>query len=566
MMGTENNMTEEALPVSMADSMVSVSLDQTPQTYMSNRDYKSVLSGGLAYSEAHPMSPTEDPLRSSDRGLIPKALSQDESLFESLSDAVFTPYVGEPIGNGNSRGFGNDSLLQTSSSSISEFLTVMVLKPQKEQENNAAILVPGGNTYVTYLIETHTNIPEFGDKQFKVRRRFRDVVTLADRLAESYRGFIIPARPDKSIVESQVMHKEEFIEQRRIALEKYLRRLSTHPVVRKSKEFMLFLQVEGKLPLPTTTDMASRMLDGAAKLPKQLFGAEGSAVITPDDVTQPAKGGRDLLRMFKELKQYVTNDWRGAKPLVIEEDKDFLEKKEKLHELEYQLSQASQRAESLVKSQQELGETLGELGLAFIKISKSKSAESISNTHTVYARNAKFIGTAAVKHSRFIREANARAVNKLDQLHEYLSLMQAVHTASSDRSNALLTVQTLMSELSTMTARVENLAVASSKVFGGDKNRTRKAEELRNAIKVTEEARDRAIKEYEQIKENNRRELVRFEAERKIDFFDMLKGFVHSQIEYAQNTANVWTKVAEESSEYAGRSAVSPFFGFRDAD
>ncbi|XP_057817323.1 sorting nexin 2A isoform X2 [Cryptomeria japonica] len=496
MMGTENNMTEEALPVSMADSMVSVSLDQTPQTYMSNRDYKSVLSGGLAYSEAHPMSPTEDPLRSSDRGLIPKALSQDESLFESLSDAVFTPYVGEPIGNGNSRGFGNDSLLQTSSSSISEFLTVMVLKPQKEQENNAAILVPGGNTYVTYLIETHTNIPEFGDKQFKVRRRFRDVVTLADRLAESYRGFIIPARPDKSIVESQVMHKEEFIEQRRIALEKYLRRLSTHPVVRKSKEFMLFLQVEGKLPLPTTTDMASRMLDGAAKLPKQLFGAEGSAVITPDDVTQPAKGGRDLLRMFKELKQYVTNDWRGAKPLVIEEDKDFLEKKEKLHELEYQLSQASQR----------------------------------------------------------------------DQLHEYLSLMQAVHTASSDRSNALLTVQTLMSELSTMTARVENLAVASSKVFGGDKNRTRKAEELRNAIKVTEEARDRAIKEYEQIKENNRRELVRFEAERKIDFFDMLKGFVHSQIEYAQNTANVWTKVAEESSEYAGRSAVSPFFGFRDAD
>ncbi|GLJ14846.1 hypothetical protein SUGI_0241500 [Cryptomeria japonica] len=74
------------------------------------------------------------------------------------------------------------------------------------------------------------------------------------------------------------MHKEEFIEQRRIALEKYLRRLATHPVVSKSKEFMLFLQVKGKLPLPTTIDMASRMLDGVAKPPKQSFGAIGGKV------------------------------------------------------------------------------------------------------------------------------------------------------------------------------------------------------------------------------------------------------------------------------------------------
>ncbi|KAH9305492.1 hypothetical protein KI387_009896, partial [Taxus chinensis] len=186
-------------------------------------------------------------------------------------------------------------------------------------------------------------------------------------------------------------------------------------------------------------------------------------------------------------------------------------------------------AESLVKSQQELGETMGELGLAFIKICKSKSAEATSNTHTIYAKNAKRIGTAAVKHSRFSREANAQAVKKLDQLHEYLGLMQAVHTASADRSNALLTVQTLMSELITMNTRVENLAAASSKVFGGDKSRNHKAEDLKNAIKVTEEARDCAIKEYEHIKENNRRELVRFETGRKTDFLDMLKGFVHSQ-------------------------------------
>lgn len=166
------------------------------------------------------------------------------------------------------------------------------------------------------------------------------MVTLSDRLAESYRGFFIPPRPDKSVVESQVMQKQEFVEQRRVALEKYLRRLAAHPVIKKSDELRVFLQVQGKLPLPTSTDVASRMLDGAVKLPKQLL---SESVVAPHEVVQPAKGGRDLLRLFKELKQSVANDWGGSKPPAVEEDKEFLEKKERMHDMEQQLSNASQQ-------------------------------------------------------------------------------------------------------------------------------------------------------------------------------------------------------------------------------
>ena len=66
-------------------------------------------------------------------------------------------------------------------------------------------------------------------------------------------------------------------------------------------------------------------------------------MITPQEAVQPAKGGRDLLRMFKELKQSVTNEWTSAKPSIMEEDKEFMERKETLHELERQLSNASQQ-------------------------------------------------------------------------------------------------------------------------------------------------------------------------------------------------------------------------------
>lgn len=87
-----------------------------------------------------------------------------------------------------------------------------------------------------------------------------------------------------------------------------------------------------------------------------------------------------------------------------------------------------------------------------------------------------------------------------DTLHEYMGLMLAVHTAFSDRSSALLTVQTLLTDLSSLHSRAEKLETASSKIFGGDRSRNQKGEELKEAIKVTEDAKNCAIREYERIK------------------------------------------------------------------
>uniref|UniRef100_A0A1J3IBR0 Sorting nexin 2B n=1 Tax=Noccaea caerulescens TaxID=107243 RepID=A0A1J3IBR0_NOCCA len=476
----------------------------------------------------------------------------------SYADVLFSPFdensVSEINGSddGSRHSQSSDSLSRSPSSLSSDYIKITVSSPQKEQDT-ASSMISGGSTYMTYQITTRTNLPEYGGSEFSVRRRFRDVVTLADRLAESYRGFCIPPRPDKSVVESQVMQKQEFVEQRRVALEKYLRRLAAHPVIRNSDELKVFLQVEGKLPLPTSTDVASRMLDGAVKLPKQLFGEGGGASAV--EVAQPARGGRDLLRLFKELRQSVSNDWGGSKPAVVEEDKEFLEKKEKMHDLEQQIINASQQAESLVKSQQDMGETMGEMGLAFIKLTKFENEEAVFNSQRARAHDMKNLATAAVKASRFYRELNSQTVKHLDTLHDYLGLMMAVQGAFADRSSALLTVQTLLSEISSLEGRAEKLEAASSKIFGGDKSRIKKIEELKETIKGTEEAKNVAIREYERIKENNWSEVERLDRERSADFLNMMKGFVVNQVGYAEKIANVWTKVAEETSQYARESS-----------
>lgn len=359
MMGSDNNQSfqddkEEMESLTLDDPLTST----TNSNYMSFADYRSATSSLSATHQLnHPFSPTDsDPLLSPPPP--PYSATESGSYIEppAYADVVFSPFdetsVNEINGvdrnhslnrsssSDSSQSFSISRSLSTASNSSSDFMKITVSNPQKEQEA-ANSLVPGGNTYVTYLITTRTNLPDFDRTEFSVRRRFRDVVTLSDRLAESYRGFFIPPRPDKNVVESQVMQKQEFVEQRRIALEKYLRRLVAHPVIKKSDELKVFLSVQGRLPLATSTDVASRMLDGAVNLPKQLFGE--SVAVAPSEVVQPAKGGRDLLRIFKELKQSVANDWGGVKPAVVEEDKEFLENKERMQDLEQQLSNASQQ-------------------------------------------------------------------------------------------------------------------------------------------------------------------------------------------------------------------------------
>ncbi|XP_062086685.1 sorting nexin 2A [Humulus lupulus] len=570
MMGSENQSFEEAHLYASKEDMENLVLGDSLNGNKSYSNYRSALSS--LSDTHHPLSiPVAVTPADSDPLLAPPSYrdfqhpgpavapaGQDNSYLDppSYADVIFSPFDGDSFNDVNgvdspSRRSDNSGSFSRSSSSNSEYIKITVSNPLKEQETSNS-LVPGGNTYVTYLISTRTNLPDFGGSEFSVRRRFRDVVTLSDRLAESYRGFFVPPRPDKSVVESQVMQKQEFVEQRRVALEKYLRRLAEHPVIKKSDELKVFLQVQGKLPLPTTTDVASRMLDGAVKLPKQLF---TESAVAPHEVVQPAKGGRDLLRLFKELKQSMANDWGASKPPLVEEDKEFMEKKEKMHDLEQQLSLASQQAESLVKAQQDMGETLGELGLAFIKLTKFETEEAVSNAQRVRAADMKGLATAAVKASRFYRELNAQTVKHLDTLHEYLGLMLAVNSAFSDRSSALLTVQTLLSELESLQSRTEKLEVASSKIFGGDRSRIRKLEELKETTKVTEDAKHVAIREYERIKENNRCELERFDRERDSDFLNMLKGFVLNQVGYAEKIANVWAKVAEDTSGYATRES-----------
>lgn len=71
------------------------------------------------------------------------------------------------------------------------------------------------------------------------------------------------------------------------------------------------------------------------------------------------------------------------------------------------------QAESLVKAQQDIGETMGELGLSFVKLTKFENEEAVFTSQRVRAADIRGVATAAVKASRFYRELNSQTVKHL---------------------------------------------------------------------------------------------------------------------------------------------------------
>lgn len=71
------------------------------------------------------------------------------------------------------------------------------------------------------------------------------------------------------------------------------------------------------------------------------------------------------------------------------------------------------QAEALVKAQQDIEETMGQLGLAFIRLVKLENDKAVYDSQRTRAADAKHVATASVKTSRLYRELNSQIVKHL---------------------------------------------------------------------------------------------------------------------------------------------------------
>ncbi|WOO83937.1 Sorting nexin-4 [Vanrija pseudolonga] len=118
-------------------------------------------------------------------------------------------------------------------------MTIEVRDPVKEHEGSK-------DMYVSYAVLSKTNLPTFKQPQASVRRRFQDFVFLHDHLAKSFPACIIPPIPDKHRLEyiKGDRFSSEFVEKRRLDLQRFADRIANHPTLQRSQLVSDFLQSE----------------------------------------------------------------------------------------------------------------------------------------------------------------------------------------------------------------------------------------------------------------------------------------------------------------------------------
>ncbi|KDE03810.1 hypothetical protein MVLG_05750 [Microbotryum lychnidis-dioicae p1A1 Lamole] len=98
--------------------------------------------------------------------------------------------------------------------------------------------------FVSYLVSAKTELPSFTSKSPSARRRYTDFVFMRDLLTKDYPAAIVPPLPEKHRMEYVVGDRfsPEFIERRRVDLQRFVERLSRHPKLSQTDTFRAFLE------------------------------------------------------------------------------------------------------------------------------------------------------------------------------------------------------------------------------------------------------------------------------------------------------------------------------------
>ena len=428
-----------------------------------------------------------------------------------------------------------------------------------------------GKRVVTYKVRATCDFPEYVVKDATVWRRFRDFVALADHLAHSHRGYFVPPRPEKAPLAAA---DDAFVRARMASLGAYLRRLVAHPTIRRSAELRVFLTSHdlerdvqwagfaARVPMPTHGVPTAGMPGAEAN--ENAYGTYGAAPPGALDAGAPGSPGpapgsrrEKVGKFFKELRQTMAQSGAAAavggalgletsKPRVAEDDAVFIAEKDRVLRLEQELAIASQKAERVLLQEEKYGDALGELGLECIKLGKLEDEEANRAGHyteagaasRTMATQSRTMGNAVVRISRLTRAATGQLARALDPLHDYLGMMPAVRKAVADRSETLLTLQTLLAEVDGKKARIAKLETDITKML--------RVDQLKRELAETQAASEAASREYAHIKERHREEFARLEASRSVTFKDMWLGFARTQVAHAERALSVWRAVAED--------------------
>jgi PX domain len=378
---------------------------------------------------------------------------------------------------------------------------IKVSEPMLIQNQSFLISSP---PYWSYQI---TSVLAGNQGTWLVRRRFRHVVALEDRLRQFCPGSILPPRPEKhatrAIEEASTHQSAEFAMQRAKELERYLNNVAKHPVAGQSQVLRLFLGLQDDIGTAwpeCSTNALTRL------------GAVGAGV---------------------SMKVAETTNLTAASSPAHEweEDAELLSLTNSENLRLGAVSQAVPKLEGLVMILREQGDAAGALGMELSKASRTLDAdfkifEILSNGLLRQGRRTK----------RLSLEMSAAAESFLQQY----KLVRYEKMAMNDRRHA---IQRKAKERGRADARAYHLSMQQRQLqYNGQMNHLTHLEQ--SAINMDGHALD-AVTEADEIGARLKSEIHRVAITRRTEWNSSMKTIASSMKEACAERAAIWASTLD---------------------
>ncbi|KAL4228170.1 sorting nexin-2 [Mactra antiquata] len=416
---------------------------------------------------------------------IPTLSAEEERpKLDVTQTTIAAPIAKVPTTRTSSKGSRDDEKIEEDPHTI----TITVTEPHKVGD--------GMGAYVVYKVITQTTIPAFKKSELFVVRRFSDFLGLYEKLHEKHAhyGRIVPPAPEKSLVgmTKVKMSKEEstssdFLERRRAALERYLNRTASHPILRLDPDFRDFLEKEGELPKATSTSA----LSGAGV--KRLLNRIGDSV---EKIT---------------FKMDESDEW-------------FEEKHQQIENLDQQLRKLHTAMENLVNNRRELSTSTA-------VFAKSAAMLGAAEEHTALSRALSQLAETEEKIEQLHKEQSEQDFYTMSELlKDYISLLGSVKEVLHER---VKTYKIWKDAEATLNKKRENKAKLEIA------HKTDKISQAQQEITDWVQRVEKGQKDFETISATIRKEVARFDKLRVTDFKTSVIQYLQSLMEKQQQVSHI---------------------------
>mmetsp|Transcript_25646 Transcript_25646/g.59177 ORF Transcript_25646/g.59177 Transcript_25646/m.59177 type:complete len:411 (-) Transcript_25646:389-1621(-) len=353
--------------------------------------------------------------------------------------------------------------------------------------------------YTSYKVNVYSPVPNFLSftGNFSVLRRYSDFAWLHDSLLKEFPGAVVPPLPEKQAV---ARFNPEFIEQRRIGLERFLRRVAAHPELYEAVCFKHFLQADDIQFAMAKREFSNAEKNKTSKDGFRQFFLETKTTMKNELVRSPED------ELFESITQYVTS-------------------------LESQMKTVATHTSVLVRKGKEVANGLFEFGLAFTLLGQSE-ADSLGGALTQVGHTADTLSVLSAE------QADKEAAKFEEPLIDYIKLIQALKHALHKRQEKRVSYSTYLGTV----AEKQNQVHKYHGVFGKEDKAAHANISLQNAQAACEAARV----EYITVSQRVLREVDRFKREKEQAMRQTVMDYIMLQIEYNKRMEEVWSSLVPQ--------------------